>query len=143
LLQYKTRTGIFNFNLVWNIVDDVDPVAWWQGNFGELASKLCRVASRILMIPSSSAAYNNYKLTCPSLELSDIVKVALCYKDRPRESYEFELLDPNNSNESGKDELEDELKDKLENGLAESNEDYIVKLTESEIEKSNIDSENK
>ncbi|CAG8745208.1 9932_t:CDS:2, partial [Gigaspora rosea] len=30
---------------------------------------------------------------------SDIVEAALRYKDRSRESHEFELLDPNNSDE--------------------------------------------
>ncbi|CAG8786666.1 23969_t:CDS:1, partial [Gigaspora rosea] len=39
-----------------NTIDNVNLIAWWQGNFGESASKLCKVASRILTIPLLSAA---------------------------------------------------------------------------------------
>ncbi|CAG8856326.1 1913_t:CDS:1, partial [Gigaspora margarita] len=40
LLQYKTKTGIFDFNLAWNAIDEIDPVSWWKGNFEKSAPEL-------------------------------------------------------------------------------------------------------
>ena len=102
LIEYKTQTGVFNFPLAWNTVDKVNPIAWWKGNFATSAPELCKVAVRILSIPSSSAAsernwsafsyihekkrnrltnkrilklvyiYSNYKLNCSQQEFSEI-----------------------------------------------------------------------
>ncbi|CAG8569301.1 16574_t:CDS:2 [Gigaspora rosea] len=136
LLQYKTRTGVFSLDLVWNAVDEVDLIAWWEGDFKESASELCKVASRILNIPSSSAAAErncNYKLTCPKLESKDLMDAELRFNSRPSDEInKFELLDPDS----------DEYKE-----LVESNsENETVELSESEIEsatESDIDDESK
>ena len=56
LTEYKTKTGTFDLKLAWETVDKVDPIAWWKGNFETSAPELCKVAVRILSIPSSSAA---------------------------------------------------------------------------------------
>jgi len=42
--------------LAWNTINEVDSVAWWKENFKISAPELCKMAIRILMIPSSSAA---------------------------------------------------------------------------------------
>ncbi|CAG8654566.1 23411_t:CDS:2 [Cetraspora pellucida] len=75
----------------------------------------------------------------PSSKSSDIVEAALRSNDRPSESHEFELLDPDNSNNS--DESDE---GESEDGLAESDKDEIIELTESETElltESDVDSE--
>ncbi|CAG8856266.1 4078_t:CDS:2, partial [Gigaspora margarita] len=56
LLQYKTRTGVFNLKLAWSTIYEVDLIAWWEGNFKESSSELCKVATQVLNIPSSLAA---------------------------------------------------------------------------------------
>ncbi|CAG8725088.1 3617_t:CDS:1, partial [Scutellospora calospora] len=30
LTEYKTKTDIFNFQLAWNTVNDVNSIAWWK-----------------------------------------------------------------------------------------------------------------
>ena len=85
----------FNLQLAWKMIDKIDPITCWKGNFQTSASELCKVAVRILLNPSSSAAsernwstfsyinekkrnrltdervfklvyiYSNYKLKCP------------------------------------------------------------------------------
>ncbi|CAG8579805.1 8623_t:CDS:1, partial [Gigaspora margarita] len=154
LLQYKTRTGIFNLSLAWKAVNEVDLVAWWEGNFKESSPELCKVASRILTIPSFSAAaernwsnfsyihdkkrsqltlprvlklvyiYSNYKLTCLKLESSNITKAVKHFNNRP-------------SSENNQFELLDPSSDDEEssgNELIEDDENEIVELSESEIE---------
>jgi hAT family C-terminal dimerisation region len=56
LIKYKTKTGTFDLQLAWKTVDKIDSIAWWKGNFEASAPELCKVAVRILSIPSSSAA---------------------------------------------------------------------------------------
>ncbi|CAG8698898.1 22566_t:CDS:2, partial [Gigaspora rosea] len=170
LLQYKTKTGIFDFNLAWNAIDELDPVSWRKGNFEKSAPELCKDTLRILTIPSSSAAsernwsnfsyihdkkrcqltlqrvlklvyiYTNYKLSCPKLKSSNMMEATVCFNSRPSESHKFELLDPNNGNKSSEDELAESSKGEL----AENNEEDEDELSESEIElltESDIDSE--
>ncbi|CAG8837751.1 31584_t:CDS:1, partial [Gigaspora margarita] len=159
-----TRTGIFNLSLAWNAVNEVDLVAWWEGNFKESLPELCKVASRILTIPLSSAAternwsnffyihdkkrswltpprvlklvyiYSNYKLTCSKLESSDMTKAVEHFNNRP-------------SSENNQFELLDPSSDDEENSeneLIEDDENEIVESSESEIElttKNDTDSE--
>ncbi|CAG8793399.1 20664_t:CDS:1 [Gigaspora margarita] len=132
-------------------------------NFEAAAPELCKVALRILTILSSSAAsernwsnfsyihdkkrnrltpsqvlklvyiYSNYKLTCPKLESSDIMEATIWSNNRPCENYKFELLDPDDNNESSEDEL-----------IESSNKDKDTELSKSEMEllsESNVDSE--
>ncbi|CAG8772660.1 46533_t:CDS:2, partial [Gigaspora margarita] len=99
LLQYKTRT-------VWNAVDEVDLIAWWKGNFKESASELCKVASRILNIPSLSAAANK-----PSNKIN-----------------KFELLDPDS------DEYEKLVESNSEIETVELSESEIESATESDMD---------
>jgi hypothetical protein len=56
ILQYKSQTGLFQNQLAWKTVNTVDPITWWRGNFGSSSSELCKLACRILTIPTSSAA---------------------------------------------------------------------------------------
>jgi len=56
LIEYKTQTGVFNLPLAWKTIDKINPIAWWKGNFENSAPELCKMAIRILSIPSSSAA---------------------------------------------------------------------------------------
>jgi hypothetical protein len=56
ILQYKSQTGLFQNQLAWKTVNTVDPITWWRGNFGSSSSELCKMACRILTIPTSSAA---------------------------------------------------------------------------------------
>ncbi|CAG8714010.1 24876_t:CDS:2 [Gigaspora rosea] len=109
LLQYKTRTGVFSLDLAWNAVDEVDPIACWEGNFKESASELCKVAFRILNIPSSSAAAEQ---NCrPSDEIN-----------------KFELLDPDS------DEYEELVESNSKNETVELSESEIESATESDID---------
>ncbi|CAG8749868.1 10712_t:CDS:1 [Gigaspora rosea] len=161
LLQYKTQTGVFSLDFAWNAVDEVDPIAWWEGNFKESASEQCKVASRILNIPSSSAAaernwsnfsyihdkkrsrltlprvlklvyiYSNYKLTRPKSESKDLIEAVLCFNSRP-------------SDEINKFELLDPDSDEYEELVESNSENETVELSESEIEsatESDIDDE--
>ncbi|CAG8814066.1 39420_t:CDS:1, partial [Gigaspora margarita] len=143
------------------------------GNFEKLVPELCKITLRILTIPSSSAAsernwsnfsyihdkkrsqltpqrilklvyiYTNYKLTCPKLKSFNMIEATVCFNSRPSKSHNFELLDPNNGNESS----EDELAESSEGELAENNkEDKNFELSESKIElltESDVDSEDK
>ncbi|CAG8789005.1 26163_t:CDS:2, partial [Gigaspora rosea] len=148
-------------DLAWNAVDEVDPIAWWEGNFKESASELCKVASRILNIPSSSAAakrnwsnfsyiydkkrsrltlprilklvyiYSNYKLTRPKSESKDLMEAVLRFNSRP-------------SDEINKFELLDPDSDEYEELVESNSENETVELSESEIEsatESDIDDE--
>ncbi|CAG8854970.1 22996_t:CDS:1, partial [Gigaspora margarita] len=140
--------------LAWNAVNEVDPVAWWEGNFKESLPELCKIASRILTIPSSLAAakrnwsnfsyihdkkrsrltplrvlklvyiYSNYKLTCSKLESSDMTEVVECFNNRP-------------SSENNQFELLDPSSNDEEssgNELIEDDENEIVESSESKIE---------
>lgn len=112
LTEYKTCTGTFDLPLAWNTINNIDPVAWWRGNFEISAPELCKVAVRILEIPSSSAAsernwstfsyihdkkrnrltnervmklvyiYSNYKLTRPRQESLDVMEAAIRFNNR-------------------------------------------------------------
>ncbi|CAG8747879.1 10660_t:CDS:2, partial [Gigaspora rosea] len=56
ITEYKTKSGIFNQELIWNTVYQVEPTAWWEANFLSSAPHLAKMAIQILSIPSSSAA---------------------------------------------------------------------------------------
>ena len=56
ILQYKSQTGPFQNQLAWKTVNKVDSITWWNSNFKTLASKLCKLAQRILTIPTSSVS---------------------------------------------------------------------------------------
>ena len=118
LIEYRTQTGVFDFQLAWKTIDKVDPIAWWKGNFGISAPELCKVAVRVLSIPSSSAAsehnwsafsyihekkrnrlinkrvfklvyiYSNYKLKCPRQEFSDTMEAVIRFNNNPNLSYQ-------------------------------------------------------
>jgi hypothetical protein len=120
---YRTQTGIFNITLAWNTIDKINPIAWWKGNFMQLASQLTKLAIRVLSIPSSSAVsernwsafsyihdkkrnrlmanrvlklvyiYNNYKLTLPCKESLDIAEVIARINTRESSDYEEELIE--------------------------------------------------
>ncbi|CAG8846419.1 5440_t:CDS:2, partial [Gigaspora margarita] len=108
-----TRTGIFNLSLAWNAVNEVDPVAWWEGNFKKSSPELYKVASRILTILSSSAAternWSNFSYihNKKKLESSDMTEAVECFNNRPSsENNQFELLNPSsNDEESSRNEL--------------------------------------
>ncbi|CAB4430829.1 unnamed protein product [Rhizophagus irregularis] len=108
-----TKTGAFDLKLAWKTVGKVDPITWWKGNFETSAPELCKVAVRILAIPSSSAAsernwsnfsyihekkrnrltdervlklvyiYSNYKLNCPRQESTDTMEAVIRFNNRP------------------------------------------------------------
>ncbi|CAG8584884.1 18644_t:CDS:2, partial [Gigaspora rosea] len=118
-------------NLAWNAVNEVDLVAWWKGNFKESLPELCNVASRILTIPSSSAAaernWSNFSY------IHDKKRSRLT--PPRRENNQFELLDPSSDDEESS-----------RNELIEDDEDEIVESSESEIEsttENDTDSESK
>ncbi|CAG8489323.1 7881_t:CDS:2 [Scutellospora calospora] len=56
ITEYKTKSGVFNQELAWKTVYQVEPIAWWEANFLSTALYLAKMAIRILSIPSSSAA---------------------------------------------------------------------------------------
>ncbi|CAG8719460.1 25422_t:CDS:2 [Gigaspora rosea] len=131
LLQYKTRTSVFNLKLAWSAVYKIDLIAWWEGNFKESSLELYEVASRVLNILTS-----NYKLLCPRLESSDITKAVIRFNNRPdNQNNNFELLDPDSDdNESSEDDL-----------IESNNESKSIESSESETEletEDDIDSEN-
>ncbi|CAG8831057.1 9762_t:CDS:2 [Gigaspora margarita] len=113
-------------------------------NFEAAAPELCKVALRILTIPSSSAAsernwsnffyiYDKKRNRLTLSQSSDIMEATIRSNNRPCENHKFELLDPDDNDESSEDEL-----------IESSNEDEDTELSESEMEllsKSDVDSE--
>ncbi|CAG8764749.1 16250_t:CDS:2, partial [Gigaspora rosea] len=107
----------------WNAVNEVNPVAWWEENFKELLPELCKVASRILTIPSSSAAternWSNFSYIHDKKR-----KAVERFNNRPSsENNQFELLDPSSDDEESSG-----------NKLIEDDENEIVESFESELE---------
>lgn len=163
LIEYKTKTGIFNLQLAWETVNNVDPVAWWKGNFEQSAPELCKVAIRILSIPSSSAAsernwsafsyiqekkrarltnerifklvyiYSNYKLSRPRKEFSDIANAIARFNNR--------LSQDSNSQEDAEplDPTDDDLNDSYDEILVEDGSELLEDLEE--INSEDIDSD--
>ncbi|CAG8756910.1 11582_t:CDS:2, partial [Gigaspora margarita] len=98
-----------------------------EKNLKESSSKLCKVVSRILTIPSSLAATErncNYKLTCSKLESSDMTEAVKHFNNRPSsKNNQFELLDPSSDDEESS-----------RNKLIDDDKNKIVESSESEIE---------
>ncbi|CAG8615369.1 10708_t:CDS:2 [Gigaspora rosea] len=104
LLQYKTQTEIFNLSLAWNAVNK------------ESSPELCKVASRILTIPSFSAAAernlsNFFYIHDKKRKSSDITEAVERFNNRPSsENNQFELLDPSSDDSDDKKSSRNELR---------------------------------
>lgn len=55
MVQYRTHEGLWSKQFIWSLeIENVSPSTWWNGICG--SSKLSKIASAILSLPSSSAA---------------------------------------------------------------------------------------